>query len=323
MRLPTRRIVFLGTIVMSLLITSFVFAQLEPEDEKPSAVKELFEDDPDFFIDNLHNDGAADGSIAERNERVFFSGTCSLMVSEFQRFNSQMPGWAFSIVEHPRPGQYRFLRFAWKRTEAPGIMLQLHAQPGTWHRYYAGKITKRTESWGAMTRVADDAPRAWEMVTRDLFSDFGSMTITGISFSALEGPGDAYFDHIYLGRTIEDLDRVTAVKKAVSDPIAAVSRTWDDIRWIIRATAIAAIAAALMVCLFAGCRRSRLKNNAAASTPAPHADFAPMEVGSTGRIVEFICMGCRKHLRVGAESTGTQIKCPGCGATVVPPQVAT
>jgi hypothetical protein len=288
MRLPVRRIVFLGPIVMSLLIASFVFAQFEPEDEKPSAVKELFEDDPDFFIDNLHNDGAADGSIAERNERVFFSGTCSLMVSEFQRFNSQMPGWAFSIVEHPKPGQYRFLRFAWKRTEAPGIMLQLHAQPGVWHRYFAGNITKRTESWGAMTRVADDAPRAWEMVTRDLFLDFGPMTITGISFSALEGPGDAYFDHIYLGRTNEDLDRVTALKKAVSDPIAAASRSWNDVRWIIRAAALAGIAAALVVCLFATWRQSRRTSGADLPRPAMSpGETTPTEADAIGNIVDW------------------------------------
>jgi hypothetical protein len=81
-----------------LLIARLVLAQPEPVDEKPSAVRELFEDDTDFFIGNLHNHGADDASIAERNERVFFSGTCSLMISEFQRFNSQMPGWTFSIV---------------------------------------------------------------------------------------------------------------------------------------------------------------------------------------------------------------------------------
>jgi hypothetical protein len=92
-------------------------------------------------------------------------------------------------------------------------MLQIHAKPGTWHRYYAGTLNEQTLSWGAMTRVANSAPRKWELVTRDLFTDFGPMTITGIGFTALDGPGVASYDHIYLGRTIEDLDRVTAARK--------------------------------------------------------------------------------------------------------------
>jgi len=88
-------------------------------------------------------------------------------------------------------------------------MLQLYSAPRTWKTLLTrGAVSDKTRTWGHMIRVADDPPRNWELVTRDLFQDCGPITITGISFTALEGPGNAYFDHIYLGRTIQDLDQV-------------------------------------------------------------------------------------------------------------------
>src|SRR5262245_4868044 len=116
----------------------------QPADKDPPAVVELFEDNAAFFIEHLHNHGAPDGTIIEKNDQSFFSGTCSLAVTEFQKFNTQLPGWNYKIVENPQPGQYRYLRFAWKRTEAPGIMLQLHARTSAWHRSYTGKISQQT-----------------------------------------------------------------------------------------------------------------------------------------------------------------------------------
>jgi hypothetical protein len=177
---------------------------------------ELFEDDTTSLIDNLNNNGGNDASVAARQERAPYSGTAALSVTPFQRYNRAMPNWRFRIVENPGPGEYRYLRFAWKRTDGPGIMLQLFALSGGWqHRYYAGALSDEVKGWGAMIRVADEAPRQWEVVTRDLFQDFGAKTITGIGLTALDGGGEAHFDHIYLGRTIEDLDRAAA---AVSKP---------------------------------------------------------------------------------------------------------
>jgi hypothetical protein len=206
-----------------LVTASLAGAQENPGEKKANAaVIELLEDETAFLIDHLDNHRAPDASVADRSERGAFAGESCLIVTAFQRFNSRLPGWSFIITKVPEPGQYRYLRFAWKRTEAPGIMLQIHAKPNAWHRYYAGTLSEQTMSWGAMTRVENSAPRKWELVTRDLFADFGPMTITGIGFSALDGPGVAYYDHIYLGRTIEDLDRVTAAKKnRVTEPEAA------------------------------------------------------------------------------------------------------
>jgi hypothetical protein len=189
----------------------------QAEWEQQQAVAELLEDNIAFIIDNLNDPGVNDGSKAYPNEEVHFSGKAALVVTPFQRYQAAMPNWRYQITEHPNLGQFRYLRFAWKRTVGPGIMLQLHALPKTWHRYYAGAVSEKTKSWGAMIRIADDPPRQWQVITRDLFQDFGPITVTGISFSPMEGYGQGFFDHVYLGRTIEDLDRMTTQHKMVTE----------------------------------------------------------------------------------------------------------
>jgi hypothetical protein len=240
--------------LLCLIPAGLVWAQ-QPGDKKNVAVVELLEDETAFFLEHLDNHGASDASVVDRSEQGALSGNSALTVTAFQRFNTRLPGWKYIIAEDPGPGQYRYLRFAWKRTEGPGIMLQIHAQPNAWHRYYAGTLSEQTQSWGAMTRVADAVPQQWQVVTRDLFTDFGPMTITGIGFSALEGPGLAYYDHTYLGRTIEDLDRVTAAKKndlnepAPAPPAEAPARTpW--LFWAIVAVVFASLALFLGVGIF-------------------------------------------------------------------------
>ena len=71
------------------------------------------------------------------------------------------------------------------------------------------------------------------MVTRDLFADFGQVpfTLTGMAFAPMDGI--ALFDHVYLGRTIEDLDRVTNAAKewaAKTDFLrpARLDQLWKD-----------------------------------------------------------------------------------------------
>ena len=56
--------------------------------------------------------------------------------------------------------------------------------------------------------VAPEAPTEWTVVTRDLYKDFGALHVNGISLRIL-GQGEALFDHVYLGRTIEDLDKLS------------------------------------------------------------------------------------------------------------------
>lgn len=65
-------------------------------------------------------------------------------------------------------------------------------------RYYAGR--NRT-GWAAV-EVAPQAPDEWTVVTRDLWKDFGTFTLTGIAPTAIQG--EALFDRIELLRSLDD-----------------------------------------------------------------------------------------------------------------------
>src|SRR5262249_43145360 len=249
-----------------------------------------------------------DGSVAARSEKTFYSGKCALSVSSFQRFSTNLPGWNYRIAENPEPGKFRYVRFAWQRTQSPGILLQFYTIPKTWEGYYAGTISARIQR--PMIRIADEPPRKWQVVTRDLFEDFGPITITGINFSAMEGPGEAYFDHIYLARTVADLDRVTA--SAARAPDSADSsreadepspgRTWVLLAW---AFVVLIVAAAFFVVVI------RRQSKSRQPVPETHA-------------VLFYCGTCGQKLKATAALAGESIICPQCQkSTVVPGTHAT
>lgn len=213
-----------------LVAISFVTFIVNPAREPdgavpPRAVVELFEDDAEGLLKLLTNPGDGPGR-GEPEAKIVFSGKTSLKISEYQRFQRRLPGWDFAIREKPKPGEYRFLRLAWKSAGANCMMLQLH-DATDWHlRYTAG-----ANPYGWQTRfVADKAPATWSVVTIDLFKDFGDRTLTGIAFTIHGGAG--YFDHVYLGRTVEDLDRIDATElsaKKLQLEKQDLDRLWDDL----------------------------------------------------------------------------------------------
>ncbi len=159
----------------------------------------LFDDDPGFM--SLLTEG--DGQVRlEGNDR--HRGDVSLVVSPPQRFSARIPGWDYQITEHPEPGQFRYLRFAWKQPLGDGVMIELAAdgqwpQPGeSRQRYFSGK---NTTGWMAV-QVATERPETWTVVTRDLWEDFGEFTLTGIAPTAMHG--EAMFDQIQLLRSLEN-----------------------------------------------------------------------------------------------------------------------
>jgi hypothetical protein len=213
---------------VTLLIASFPSAlNLEQEGPAPKlpAVVELFEDDADGLLKLLNNPGDGPGNGQAETTEVF-SGKQCIKVTNYQRFNRNLPGWNHLIREKPKPGEYRYLRFAWKGDGTTCLMLQLH-DATDWHlRYTAGP-----NPYGWMTQfVADKAPAAWTVVTVDLFKDFGDRTLKGMAFTIHGGAG--YFDHVYLGRTIEDLDRIDAhglTKKEILLDKADLDRLWQEL----------------------------------------------------------------------------------------------
>ena len=155
----------------------------------------LFDDDPGFvqvLESGRRPRGPGDGGPA--------AGNASLRISPPQRWSLRIPGWQYRIVENPAPGEYRYLRFAWKSCGGQGVMIEL-AVDGNWPpadkpiwRYYSGQ---NTTGWAAR-QVAAEAPQQWVEVTCDLWKDFGAFTLTGIAPTAIGG--DALFDRIELLR---------------------------------------------------------------------------------------------------------------------------
>jgi hypothetical protein len=195
----------------------------------------LLEDDADVFIKQLTNDGSAlvGDSKASRSDEDRFSGRCAVRVTPQQCFTSRMKGWSYPIVEKPQPGQYRYIRFAWKKDGGNGIMMQLCGinDPSTWgHRYVAGQ---NVVNWQPALVFTPNVPAKWELVTRDLFKDFGGFTLTGIALTPMDGTA-GFYDHIYLGDSVANLDTVTDAalgKTPVKDKPTAeqLSKCWEDL----------------------------------------------------------------------------------------------
>jgi putative membrane-bound dehydrogenase-like protein len=159
----------------------------------------LFEDDS-AFLDALTLGRASAKLVTEEH----YSGQASLRLAPGERSSPQIPGWSFRIAEKPGPGEYRFLRLAWKLPEGKGVLIEL-AKEGQWSaaftprfRFFSGVNTTS----GAGTEISPTTPRSWTVVTIDLWKYCRAFTLTGIGLAAMGGP--AYFDRIEVLQSLED-----------------------------------------------------------------------------------------------------------------------
>src|SRR5438876_11139647 len=91
----------------------------------PPAVAELLEDNAESLLKQLTNP-TGDPGEGHVETKVVYSGQRSIKIIPMQRFQPVIPGWKYTITEKPGPGEYRYLRFAWRADGAAGIMTQLH-----------------------------------------------------------------------------------------------------------------------------------------------------------------------------------------------------
>ena len=160
-------------------------------------ILKLFDEEVAFA--DLLAEGGAPITVTEGGA----TGKQCLKVDAVQRHAAQIPGWNFRIREKPEEGEYRYLRFRWRKPEG-GVMIQL-AFSGGWpqaQRYHAGPNSVNFEP---SIQVDKDSPEEWVTVTRDLWADHGDGLLTGMALTAMDGP--AYFDGIYLARKKADLRR--------------------------------------------------------------------------------------------------------------------
>ena len=182
----------------------------------PPALYSVFDDDAWFATALSEGDGMA---TLERVDRLF--GTAALRVTQQQKFRAKMPSLGVKIAEYPGEGEFRYLRFAWKKQSGVSLVLQLNAN-GQWgpkpgeagpaYRYLAGADVPEM----AALKVSDRLPHDWIVVTRDLFADFGAFELNGLAFSPFSG--DGLFDGIYLARTQNDLAGCPAPVAATEQP---------------------------------------------------------------------------------------------------------
>ncbi len=166
----------------------------------------IFEDDPSFLDAISYGNGEA--TLVE-DDRT--SGTAAVKVTPDQRFNAKLPGLTVKIRQFPQEGEYRFVRFAWKKQGGQAICFQLN-HDGVWgpddagrkFRYHAGP---GPECYGASLNLSQQLPADWVVITRDLYADFGEFTLDGIALSPIDGEF-GLFDQIYLGRTPRDFELI-------------------------------------------------------------------------------------------------------------------
>jgi hypothetical protein len=171
----------------------------------PPALYRLFEDEASFT--RLLTEGGGQATL-DTSDR--YAGQAAVRVTPDQKFRSKLPGLGVNIAENPGEGEYRYLRFAWKKRGGQNIMFQLNANgtfgplrdaAGPSFRYEAGPAFNRFNA--AAIQLDAKLPSGWAVVTRDLFTDFGAFRLDGLALT----PGDgeyALFDHIYLARTLDD-----------------------------------------------------------------------------------------------------------------------
>lgn len=179
-----------------------------PPPVQPEQPLAIFDEQAEFPASLTQGAGMAEFLTAEKH-----SGTASLKVTPDQKFNPALAGLSVKIRQNPAQGEYRFIRFAWRKQGGERICLQvghdgkLGPQEGMPQKYRYDAGPGAGESLGAAIRVSDELPAQFTVVTRDLFADFGEFTFTGIGLSPLDGEF-GLFDHIYLGRTPRDFELV-------------------------------------------------------------------------------------------------------------------
>ena len=213
--------------------------------ERPPGIVPLF-DETDDIIQHLQ-DGEGEISLSTIEPK---HGNYCLKLAAGDRSDAEIPGFKFPIHEHPRLGEFRYLRFSWKKKSGSQIGLQLahdgtiglpenafgRGQPRAFTEGIARAALQRQRqsprrpvsgaSRGAQFGYQYDAgsgdpsqpvlrldrklPVDWRLMGRDLFGEFGSFTLTGLGFRNSDDE-PAWFDEIYLARTQNDFNWIDEV----------------------------------------------------------------------------------------------------------------
>jgi hypothetical protein len=219
--------------------------------ERPPGIVPLF-DESDEIIEHLQ-EGEGELSLATVEPK---HGNYALKLTSGDRSSAEIPGFDFPIREHPKLGEFRYLRFSWKKKSGGQIGFQLghdlnigvpenefgRVQPRAFAEGIAQAALKRQrnsprrpmsgaargsqfgyqydagtgDSTQPALRLDRKLPVDWRLMGRDLFGEFGSFSLTGLGFRNSDDE-PAYFDEIYLARTQNDFNWIDEVS-GVKEP---------------------------------------------------------------------------------------------------------
>ena len=171
----------------------------------------LFDEQVDILKQLKIGEGIAEIEAEDRH-----TGVKCLKIASADKTAPRLPGLPATIRQRPRLGEFRYLRFAWKKKGGHHICLQLGHDGRFGPEDEDSKASKESFrydsgggglSYGSAIRITGRVPADWVVITRDLYADFGEFSLTGLSFGAVDGDY-ALFDHIYLGRTLNDFQKI-------------------------------------------------------------------------------------------------------------------
>ena len=207
----------------------------------------LFDDEADFIEQLSEGEGTASISTTEKQ-----LGEASLKITIGERTQARLKDVSFPIRETPRLGEFRFFRFAWKKSGGTAIGLQVghdgelgvrfNDQGGARRAHpvmeqhlrfrrmdapnnrgaqfgYQYDIGKDGNPPQPVLRLSKAISANWEAHTRDVYAEFGNFQFTGLGFQCPDGNA-AYFDGLYLARSQADFQWANEWTTIVS-PIAA------------------------------------------------------------------------------------------------------
>ncbi|MBW3540194.1 MAG: NPCBM/NEW2 domain-containing protein [Planctomycetes bacterium] len=201
----------------------------------------VFEDDEGLVAALTGGEGTVETVVEGAHSgraflRVTSPGRWEALLQPLKR----LPGGGAVIRERPRLGEYRYIRFAWRKPDKGLIGLgvghdgELGGDENDARAFFAqerGRPKERKRSRrnvefdgrgyrhgfrydaGAgdperapVLRLDRNLPSKWSLITRDLYGDFGNFTLTGLELTAAGGAAD--FDHIYLARAPHDFNHI-------------------------------------------------------------------------------------------------------------------
>jgi hypothetical protein len=170
----------------------------------------LFDEEADFPA-KFNSSGAVGKGEVSLDDQSASRGKVALKFSPPMKSQPNLPDWHFKIRQNPGSGEYRYLRFTWKKQGAGPLGLQLAHdgkfgptdKGGPSYRYHGGP----GNTLGASLTIRENLPAkdSFEVV-RDLYADFGEFTLTGFGAVLGDKTSVAYFDELTLGQTLDDLE---------------------------------------------------------------------------------------------------------------------